>query len=247
MEVCVDSVQSAINAQRGGATRVELCSNLFEGGTTPSIGILKVMKLKVSIPVYVMIRPRGGDFCYSEVEFTCMSENLSELKKAGADGFVFGILNEDGTVNENLCRLLIELAKPLPCTFHRAIDVTRDINTALETIISLGFGRVLTSGGESSALEGLPIITEMVKQARGRISIMPGGGITERNLHRILEGSGAKEFHGSARSSQESCMLYRKPGVPMGAALTPPEFNVKVTNVEKVNSFLDIAKNVWKS
>ncbi|WAR21043.1 CUTC-like protein [Mya arenaria] len=144
-------------------------------------GILKVMKLKVSIPVYVMIRPRGGDFCYSEVEFTCMSENLSELKKAGADGFVFGILNEDGTVNENLCRLLI------------------------------------------------------------------GGGITERNLHRILEGSGAKEFHGSARSSQESCMLYRKPGVPMGAALTPPEFNVKVTNVEKVNSFLDIAKNVWKS
>lgn len=245
MEVCIDSVVSAINAAKGGAVRVELCANLMEGGTTPSIGMLKVIKRTVNIPVFVMIRPRGGDFMYTPIEFDVMYQDLCLLKEAGADGFVFGILNQDGTVNEEMCEELIDYAKPLPCTFHRAIDMTRNISEALEKVISLGFQRVLTSGGDSSSLEGLPVIAEMVKQAGARIIIMPGGGINEKNLQRILEQSGAKEFHCSARASVPSQMTFKKEGITMGAALTPPEFSVKVTDERKVNSLVSVAKCLW--
>ncbi|XP_060551383.1 LOW QUALITY PROTEIN: copper homeostasis protein cutC homolog [Ruditapes philippinarum] len=245
MEVCIDSVQSAINAEKGGAVRVELCANLMEGGTTPSIGMLKVIKATVKIPVFVMIRPRGGDFTYFQHEFDVMFQDLCMLKETGADGFVFGILNKDGTIEEKMCEKLLEYAKPLPCTFHRAIDMTRDISEALEKIISLGFGRVLTSGGDSSALEGLPVIAGMVKQAGKRIIIMPGGGINEKNLQRILEQSGATEFHCSARSSVTSQMTFQKQGISMGASLTPPEFSVKVTDDNKVKNLVTMASNFW--
>ncbi|XP_045189527.2 copper homeostasis protein cutC homolog isoform X1 [Mercenaria mercenaria] len=245
MEVCIDSVQSAIHAEKGGAVRVELCSNLMEGGTTPSIGMLKVIKRSVSIPVFVMIRPRGGDFIYTPKEFDVMYQDLCMLKEAGADGFVFGILNQDGSVEQEMCEELIDYAKPLPCTFHRAIDMTSNISEALEKVISLGFKRVLTSGGDSSALEGLPVITSMVKQAAERIVIMPGGGINEKNLQRILQQSGAKEFHCSARSSVSSHMTFKKEGISMGAALTPPEFSVKVTDERKVKSLVTMASDLW--
>ncbi|XP_052516810.1 copper homeostasis protein cutC homolog isoform X3 [Budorcas taxicolor] len=161
MEVCVDSVESAVNAERGGAGRIELCSGLLEGGTTPSMGVLQVVKQYVQIPVFVMIRPRGA-----------------------------------------LCR-------PLPVTFHRAFDMVHDPVAALETLLTLGFERVLTSGCDSSALEGLPLIKRLIDQAKGRIVVMPGGGITDRNLQRILEGSGATEFHCSARSARDSGMKFR--------------------------------------
>ncbi|XP_053407253.1 copper homeostasis protein cutC homolog isoform X2 [Mercenaria mercenaria] len=233
MEVCIDSVQSAIHAEKGGAVRVELCSNLMEGGTTPSIGMLKVIKRSVSIPVFVMIRPRGGDFIYTPKEFDVMYQDLCMLKEAGADGFVFGILNQDGSVEQEMCEELI------------AIDMTSNISEALEKVISLGFKRVLTSGGDSSALEGLPVITSMVKQAAERIVIMPGGGINEKNLQRILQQSGAKEFHCSARSSVSSHMTFKKEGISMGAALTPPEFSVKVTDERKVKSLVTMASDLW--
>ncbi|CAI5654082.1 unnamed protein product [Oreochromis niloticus] len=235
MEVCVDSVESAVNAERGGAGRLELCSSLLEGGLTPSLGLLHVVKQYVKIPIYVMIRPRGGDFLYSDLEVEVMRKDIELMKSQGADGLVLGALTEDGRVDAELCMELLAAARPLPVTFHRAV--------ALEALISLGFERVLTSGCDSSALEGLPLIKRLVDQAKGRIIIMPGGGITERNLQRILEGSGAQEFHCSARSSRESAMKFRNTCVSMGASFSAPEYGLKVADVSKVRTLNAIAKN----
>ncbi|XP_055026722.2 copper homeostasis protein cutC homolog isoform X1 [Misgurnus anguillicaudatus] len=243
METCVDSVESAINAERGGAGRIELCSNLLEGGTTPSTGLLQIVKENVKIPVYVMIRPRGGDFLYSDWEVEVMKKDIDQMKRHGADGLVFGALTEDGRVDSELCMELMATSRPLPVTFHRAFDMVHDPAVALEVLVSLGFERILTSGCDSSALEGLPVIKRLVEQAKGRIIIMPGGGITERNLQRILEGSGAQEFHCSARSSKDSTMKYRNANVRMGGSLCVPEYEIKVADVVKVRTLNAIAKN----
>ncbi|KAJ8360292.1 hypothetical protein SKAU_G00168170 [Synaphobranchus kaupii] len=250
MEVCADSVESAINAERGdsptdhcGAGRIELCSSLQEGGITPSIGLLKVVKQYIRIPVYTMIRPRGGDFLYSDHEVEVMRMDMELMKGSGADGLVLGALTEDGQVDAELCMELLAACRPLPVTFHRAFDMVRDPSAALETLVSLGFERVLTSGCDSSALEGLPVIKRLVEQAKGRIIIMPGGGISERNLQRILEGSGAQEFHCSARSSKESAMKFRNLYVNMGASVSIPEYTSKLADVSKVRTLNAIAKN----
>ncbi|XP_024279551.1 copper homeostasis protein cutC homolog isoform X2 [Oncorhynchus tshawytscha] len=231
MEVCVDSVESAINAERGGAGRLELCSSLLEGGITPSIGLLQVVKQYVRIPVYTMIRPRGGDFLYSDREVEVMKKDIELVRSHGADGLVLGALTEDGRVDAELCMELL------------AFDMVHDPMVTLETLVSLGFERVLTSGCDCSALEGLPLIKRLVEQAKGRITIMPGGGITERNLQRILESSGVLEFHCSARSSKDSAMKFRNSCVNMGASLTAPEYGLKVADVSKVRSLNAIAKN----
>ncbi|MEE6486325.1 hypothetical protein FKM82_014573 [Ascaphus truei] len=173
MEVCVDSVESAVNAERGGAGRIELCANLLEGGTTPTIGVLQVVKQYVQIPVYVMIRPRGGDFLYSDREVEVMKADIRLAKIHGADGLVFGALTEDGRIDTELCMELLAVSRPLAVTFHRAFDMVYDPAVAMETLISLGFERVLTSGCDSSALEGLPLIKRLVEQAKGRIIVMP--------------------------------------------------------------------------
>merc|ERR1712062_97483 len=190
MEICIDSVDSAVNASEGGAARVELCSNLVEGGCTPSLGLFQVIKQTVpQLPVFVMIRPRGGDFLYNENEFAVMKHDVALFKKYGANGFVLGILNEEGGVDVHRNRELIDLCSPASVTFHRAFDVVRDPENSLEQLISLGFDRILTSGQESSALEGLPNLAALVTQAGDRITVVPGGGITEKNLNRILSGS----------------------------------------------------------
>ncbi|CAJ1067620.1 copper homeostasis protein cutC homolog isoform X1 [Xyrichtys novacula] len=243
MEVCVDSVESAINAERGGAGRLELCSSLLEGGLTPSLGLLQIVKQYVKIPVYVMIRPRGGDFLYSDREVEVMRKDVELMKSHGADGLVLGALTEDGRVDAELCMEFLAAARPLPVTFHRAFDMVHDPAVALETLVSLGFQRVLTSGCDTSALEGLPVIKRLIDQAKGRIAIMPGGGITERNLQRILEGSGAQEFHCSARSSKDSAMKFRNTSVTMGASFSAPEYGLKVADVCKVRTLNAIAKN----
>ncbi|XP_076016990.1 copper homeostasis protein cutC homolog isoform X2 [Genypterus blacodes] len=243
MEVCVDSVESAVNAEIGGAGRLELCSSLLEGGLTPSLGLLQVVKQYVKIPVYVMIRPRGGDFLYSDQEAEVMQKDIELMKSYGADGLVFGALTKDGQVDADLCMELLAASRPLPVTFHRAFDMIHEPVVALETVISLGFHRLLTSGCDSSALEGLPLIKRLIDQAKGRITIMPGGGITQRNLQRILEGSGALEFHCSARSSRDSAMKFRNTCVTMGASFSAPEYGLKVADVSKVRTLNDIAKN----
>lgn len=243
MEVCVDSVESAVNAERGGAGRLELCSSLLEGGLTPSVGLLQVVKQYVKIPIYAMIRPRSGDFLYSDLEVEVMRKDIELMKSHGADGLVLGALTEDGRVDAELCMELLAAARPLPVTFHRAFDMVHDPTIALETLVSLGFQRVLTSGCDSSALEGLPLIKRLIDQAKGRITIMPGGGITERNLQRILEGSGAQEFHCSARSSRDSAMKFRNTCVTMGAVFSAPEYGLKVADVSKVRTLNAIARN----
>ncbi|XP_030058801.1 copper homeostasis protein cutC homolog [Microcaecilia unicolor] len=244
MEVCVDSVESAVNAERGGAGRIELCSSLLEGGITPSMGVLQVVKQYIQIPVFVMIRPRGGDFLYSDREVEVMKADIRLAKIHGADGLVFGALTEDGRIDTELCMELLAVSRPLPVTFHRAFDMVHDPLVAIETLISLGFERVLTSGCDSSALEGLPQLKRIVEQAKGRIIVMPGGGITERNLHRILEGSGVQEFHCSARSPRDSGMKFRNYCVSMGTSLSTSEYSTKVADVTKVRTLNAMAKNI---
>uniref|UniRef100_A0A8C9NW82 Copper homeostasis protein cutC homolog n=1 Tax=Serinus canaria TaxID=9135 RepID=A0A8C9NW82_SERCA len=230
----------------GGAGRIELCAGLVEGGTTPSMGLLQVVKQCVRVPVFVMIRPRGGDFLYSDREVEVMKADIRLAKLHGADGLVFGALTEDGRIDTELCTALLAVCRPLPVTFHRAFDMVHDPLVALETLISLGFERVLTSGCDSSALEGLSLIKRLAEQVSACCALLfpPGGGITERNLQRILEGSTASEFHCSARSARDSGMKFRNPNVAMGASFSAPEYSIKVADVAKVRTLNAIAKNI---
>lgn len=221
LEVVVDSVESAVAAQQGGAHRLELCANMLEGGTTPSAGTIALTRQDCDLPLHVMIRPRGGDFCYSDVEFEIMKYDLVHAKELGADGVVFGLLRPDGSIDVERCTELVKLARPLSVTFHRAFDAARDPFQSLEAIIGLGIERLLTSGQQKSALEGLDLITELVKRAQERIIIMPGGGVTEGNINKIVRQSGAKEAH-----------VY-------GAVTKLSEQGHLVTDAGRVVSFLD--------
>lgn len=210
LEICVDSLDSALAAQAGGADRIELCSALSEGGLTPSLGLLETVREHLVIPIQVMIRPRGGDFCYSDLEFRAMRRDIELAKAAGADGVVFGLLQPDGRVDIERTRALLEAARPMSITFHRAFDLTSDPFIALETLIGLGVDRLLTSGQAATAYEGLDLIARLVTRADQRIKIMPGGGV-EAHVGEIIEASGVSEVHCSARSPVPS----RHPGVSL--------------------------------
>lgn len=224
-------------AQEGGADRVELCANLLEGGTTPSAGSMQMARRRLTIGLQVMIRPRGGDFCYSATEFETMKLDVETARKAGANGVVFGILNPDGSVDESRTRELAESARPMNITFHRAFDMTRNPREAMEALAALKIDRILTSGQESSALEGLDLIAELVQAAGDRIIIMPGGGIHERNFHKVLERSGAREIHVAALANMEGAMKFRNSRCFMGGELRPPEFSLLATDAARVRTF----------
>jgi copper homeostasis protein len=216
LELCIDSVESAIAAERGGAKRVELCSDLLEGGITPGAGLIASVRRRIAIGLYVMIRPRGGDFYYTDVEFEVMREEIAHARRLGADGVVLGLLDRQGRVDAARTRKLVELAAPLPVTFHRAIDMTPDLPAAFEDVLSTGATRILTSGGAPSATQGIIEIARMVGASSGRIAIMPGGGITPENIAVIAKATGASEFHSSARTAFRSPVRFRKPGMAMG-------------------------------
>ncbi len=237
-EVCVDSGEAALAAQEGGADRVELCSDLLEGGLTPTHGTLKVARQRLHIKIMAMVRPRGGDFCYSDVEFAVMREDLLAAKSLGADGIVLGLLEPDGTIDRDRTRELVQLARPLPVTFHRAFDMTRDPFEALDVLIDLGVDRVLTSGQEPSVVEGLSLIAELAKRAGTRIIVMPGGGITARNVARVVAEAGVKEIHFASLEPREGRMEYRNPRVFMGGTLRPPEYAQDITRPESVASVI---------
>lgn len=241
IEVCVDSVESALAAQHGGGNRIELCQDLFEGGITPSAGLIEVVRETISLPISVMIRPRGGDFLYTAREFDVMQRDLQLAKRAGADMIVLGVLSADGRVDKDRTGILMDLADPLPVTFHRAFDMTPDPFEALEDLMALGVKRVLTSGQEASVLEGLETLAELIRRAENRIGVMPGGGITERNLPRILTACPVREIHVSASTSLESAMDYRNPRVAMGRRLGPAEYALARTSVERVREFRALA------
>ena len=242
LEACVDSVEAAVAAQEGGADRVELCANLLEGGTTPSAGTIQLAREKLGIGLNVMIRPRGGDFCYSDAEFEVMKLDVQLAKKLGTDGVVFGILKENGAVDTLRTGELLELARPLSVTFHRAFDMSRDPYEAIKDLIGLGIDRILTSGQDLSALEGLDLIADLVQKAGDRIIVMPGGGITERNVQKIVLHSGAREVHVYAPMTVESRMKYRHTQCFMGGELRPPEFTLTVTDVDRIKTFVDAVK-----
>lgn len=238
IEICVDSVDGAIAAQQGGADRVELCDNLLEGGTTPSAGCIKLARSNLRIGLQVIIRPRGGDFLYSAMEMGVMREDIRMAKDLGADGVVIGCLTADGGIDLARTRELMEVARPLNVTFHRAFDMCREPSVGLEQLIQLGVNRVLTSGQEATVLEGLELITQLQKQAAGRIIVMPGGGLTPRNIKRIVDACRVSEVHLSARSSVESQMTFRNSRCFMGGTLRPPEFSWKTTDESSVRTIV---------
>ncbi len=218
VEICVDAVDSALAAQHGGAHRIELCANLLEGGTTPSAGLLQVVRHKIAMPIQVMIRPRGGDFCYSDDEFAVMQQDVVNAKSHGADGVVFGLLKPDGTVDVERTRNLVDLARPLPVTFHRAFDVCADLASALEVVISTGAARILTSGGEASALAGVSSLSRLIKRSAGRITILAGGGISSTNAREVVKKSGVHEIHAGLRSVTNGRMQPRNKRISPGIA-----------------------------
>ncbi len=239
IEICANSAQSCVEAEMGGASRVELCAGIPEGGTTPSYGEIKTAQaLTSTIDINVIIRPRGGDFLYTEAEVEAMLLDIELCKQLGVHGVVFGCLTSEGDIDVPLMRRLIEAAKPLSVTCHRAFDVCRDPFAALEQLIELGCDRILTSGQQSTAEKGIPLLKQLVEKAGERIIIMPGCGVREGNIARIEAETGAREFHTSARSVVHSQMRYRKEEVPMGSSAVTSEFETVQTDREKVKQFV---------
>ena len=236
IEICANSAQSCVEAEAGGARRVELCAGIPEGGTTPSYGeILMAQKLTTGIDINIIIRPRGGDFLYTPTEVESMLSDIELAKQMNVHGVVFGCLTKQGDMDIPLMRRLIEASKPLSVTCHRAFDVCREPFVALEQLIELGCDRILTSGQQPDAVRGIPMIKELVRRAGGRIIIMPGCGVREDNIALIEAETGAKEFHTSARSIVYSGMEYRNENVPMGSCTVTSEFETVQTDRNKVS------------
>lgn len=235
-EVCANSVESCLAAQAGGANRVELCAGIPEGGTTPSYGDIAVAReLLKETRLHVIIRPRGGDFLYSPVEQRIMLKDIDLARKLGADGVVFGCLTAEGDVDLPLMRQLMEAAEDMSVTFHRAFDVCRNPQQALEDIIGLGCHRILTSGQQPTAEQGIPLLKNLQQQADGRIILLAGCGVNETNIARIAQETGIHEFHFSAREQMESDMLYRNPQVSMGGTVCIEEYSRPLTTSKRVS------------
>jgi len=244
IEVCVDSVASAIAAERGGAARVELCSNLVEGGVTPSAGLIEAVRERISIGLHVIIRPRGGDFCYQPEEFEILQKDIGLAKNLGADGIVFGILDTNGRVDAGRTRELIDLARPMQVTFHRAFDMCADLPRGLEDVCATGAHRLLTSGGEQDCLQGAEAIARLVSASRGRITIMACGGIRHGNVAEILERTGVSEIHVGLSTPVASPMLHRNPRVSLGSAQGREYQRMQVLehNVRKLQNAVSLAR-----
>lgn len=241
LEVLSDSFESGISAQAGGADSIELCDNMCQGATTPSIGMIKEMREKLSLKLNVMVRPRGGDFLYSEGEFEVMKADILAIKEAGADGVVFGLLLPDGEIDTERTKVLVDLARPMSVTFHRAFDVTPDPFKALDKVVSTGADKLLTSGQQNELKDGLELVKELVNYADGRIKIIPGcSEISANNITEIAGTTGAVEFHITGRSETESGMIFRRDGISFGSFPEIPEFTRLVVDVKKIRKVKDI-------
>lgn len=235
LEICSSSTQSALNAQEAGVRRVELCDNLWESGTTPSYGAIKKARELLKIQLFVLIRPRGGDFVYSDLEFEIIKENIQMCKDLGVDGIVSGVLNADNTIDLDRTRELIEFSKPLPFTFHRAFDVSPDLFQSLEELISLKADRVLTSGGLDNAGDASETITKLNLLAAGEITILPGGGINERNISNLFD-TGCSEFHMTGHSICKSPA--QEAPLNLNGTSDIPELDYLESSVEKIKTVI---------
>lgn len=234
IEIVVYNLESACMAQEGKADRIELCDNPAEGGTTPSLGMIQRVRQQVNLDLFVMIRPRGGDFLYSGDEYEIMKADIMAAKRAGADGVVFGILTSDGRIDTTRCTELIQLARPLQVTCHRAIDMTKDIVQALEDCIGCGFDRILTSGGNSKAIEGIESIKRLQERAGGRIKIMAGSGINEENVNELINKTGISEIHFSAASQRDSAMSFKNMAIAGMGSTQNSEFSIRTVSPSKI-------------
>ncbi|OKS87100.1 copper homeostasis protein CutC [Mucilaginibacter polytrichastri] len=218
LEICANSVTSAIAAQQGGAARIELCENLKEAGTTPSYGQIILARKLLEIKIYTLIRPRAGDFLYNDYEFEIMLADVNNCINTGCDGVVIGMLKKDGSIDKERSGILADLARKngLGVTFHRAFDVCNDYYQALEDIIDIGCERILTSGGKTTAMEGAGTIAHLVEKAAGRISIMAGSGVNEQNVRDLINFTGIHEVHTSAKMWNQSNMDYHNDYIMMG-------------------------------
>jgi copper homeostasis protein len=241
-EICIDSTAAAIDAASSGASRVELCTALFEGGITPSLGLIETTLAAVTaLRVHVLIRPRGGDFIYDAHEVAAMVRDIEAARGAGAHGVVIGALSAGGEVDLATTEKLIAAAGSMQITFHRAFDMVADPRETLETLIRLGCHRVLTSGQEDSALEGAPLIADLVRQGGERIIVMAGGGITPRNAARIAEATGVREMHFAAMVPLESAAIFRNQRTFMGGSLRQDEYIRAVTSRETIEATIAAA------
>ncbi|MEI8045979.1 MAG: copper homeostasis protein CutC [Bacteroidota bacterium] len=240
IEIAVFNLESAIAAFNAGAHRIELCSAPAEGGLTPSAATMRLARKYVKIPIHVMIRPREGDFCYSEKEFETMLLDIAAAKSVGMEGVVAGILNPDGSVDEKRTAMLVDAAAPMNVTFHRAFDMTNDQDGALEAIIYAGCARILTSGGQHTAPLGIEKLAELVRKAGDRISIMPGSGVNPSNIKNIAERTSAKEIHLSARRFIPGKMEFKQLNVTMGGTTTIPDYELQIPDEKAIKEILEL-------
>jgi copper homeostasis protein len=242
VEACVDSVESAMAAERGGADRLELCDALFDGGTTPSAGMIAACREAVSIPVFVIIRPRGGGFVYSDIELDVMRRDIVAARGLGADGVVIGALRADGTVHGAQTQALVEAADSLPVTFHRAFDFAPDLDEALGAIAAAGVARVLSSGGAPSARDGIQVLASLVRRAGERVVVMAGGSVREGNVGEIVAGSGVREVHVRLTRLTRGGGAPLRPGVKVRKALPEDEAAWEETDEALIRRFVEVAK-----
>ncbi len=234
VEVVVYNITSAMKAEEGGADRIELCDSPGDGGTTPSYGTIELVRQHVSLDVFVMIRPRGGDFCYSSYEFHAMKRDISQCQKLSVDGVVFGILNPDGTIDKKRCKELIGMARPLKVTCHRAFDTTKDLSLSLEECVACGFDRILTSGGKLKVIDGVDVLAQLCQQAKNRINMMPGSGVSETNVQEIVSKTLVDEIHFSAVSFRESEMEFKNQFISGMGNDQGSEFKLRTVDPERI-------------
>jgi copper homeostasis protein len=234
IEIVVYNLESALLAQQGKADRIELCDNPGEGGTTPSWGMMEIVRKKTNLDIMVMIRPRGGDFCYSSEEFDVMKADIITAKRAGVDGVVLGILTPSGRIDSSRCTELIQLARPMSVTCHRAFDMTKDLTLSLNECISCGFDRILTSGGKEKAIDGVETIAMLNREAKGAIKIMPGSGVNESNVKAIVSTSNVEEIHFSAVTLRDSDMEFRNPDIGSMGIEAGSEYKIRTVDPRRI-------------
>ena len=239
LEICVFSVEAALSAQKAGADRVELCSSYTEGGLTPSAGTIQMVRKLLNIDCYVMIRPRGGDFCYTDTEFEQMHYDIEFAKSCGVDGIVLGALQPNGLVNIIRTRELVQHAAPLKVTFHRAFDFVANPFRALDDLVVCGCSRVLTSGQKATAVEGLDAIKKLVTHSAGRIDIMAGSGVNPDNASKFIE-AGVQALHCSSKKIIPGRMIYRNPEVPIMQTGVMSDYDLVVVDEEKIRKMAKI-------